>query len=117
MKKYVPDAPPTWEKITIFHVLTHTSGIPSFTSFADYPKLEPFPATAEQLVARFRDKPLEFQSGEKWNYSNSGYVLLTYLTERISGTSYEQFVRENIFAPLGMQDSGYYGVRIDTQQG
>ena len=119
VKKYVPDAPPTWEKITIFHVLTHTSGIPSFTSFADYPKLEPFPATAEQLVARFRDKPLEFQSGEKWNYSNSGYVLLTYLTERISGTSYEQFVRENIFAPLGMQDSGYdstSGVRIYTQQ-
>ena len=107
VKKYVPDAPPTWEKITIFHVLTHTSGIPSFTSFVDYPKLEPFPTTAEQLVARFRDKPLEFQSGEKWNYSNSGYVLLTYLIEKISGTSYEQFVRENIFAPLGMQDSGY----------
>ena len=107
VKKYVPDAPPTWEKITIFHVLTHTSGIPSFTSFADYPKLEPFPTTAEQLVARFRDKPLEFQPGEKWNYSNSGYVLLTYLIERISGTGFEQFVRENIFAPLGMQDSGY----------
>jgi CubicO group peptidase (beta-lactamase class C family) len=107
VKKYVPDAPPTWEKITIFHVLTHTSGIPSFTSFADYPKLEPFPTTAEQLVGRFRDKPLEFQPGEKWNYSNSGYVLLTYLIERISGTNYEQFVRENIFAPLGMQDSGY----------
>jgi CubicO group peptidase (beta-lactamase class C family) len=70
-------------------------------------------------VARFRDKPLEFQPGEKWNDSNSGYVLLTYLIERISGTSYEQFVRENIFAPLGMQDSGYdstSGVRIYTQQ-
>jgi CubicO group peptidase (beta-lactamase class C family) len=107
VKTYWPDAPPAWEKITIFHVLTHTSGIPSFTSFADYPKLEPFPTTAEQLVARFRDKPLEFQPGEKWNYSNSGYVLLTYLIERISGTSYEKFVRENIFEPLGLKDSGY----------
>jgi CubicO group peptidase (beta-lactamase class C family) len=107
VKTYLPDAPPAWEKITVFHVLTHTSGIPSFTSFADYPKLEPFPTTAEQLVARFRDKPLEFQPGDKWNYSNSGYVLLTYLIERISGTSYEKFVRENIFEPLGMKDSGY----------
>jgi CubicO group peptidase (beta-lactamase class C family) len=58
-------------------------------------------------VARFRDKPLEFQPGEKWNYSNSGYVLLTYLIEKISGMSYEKFVRENIFVPLKMQDSGY----------
>jgi CubicO group peptidase (beta-lactamase class C family) len=107
IKTYIPDAPPAWEKITIFHLLTHTSGIPSFTSFADYRKLEPFPTTAEELVARFRDKPLEFQPGERWNYSNSGYVLLTYLIERISGTSYEQFVRENIFVPLGMKDSGY----------
>jgi CubicO group peptidase (beta-lactamase class C family) len=107
VKTYMPDASPAWEKLTIFHVLTHTSGIPSFTSFADYQKLEPFPTSAEQLVARFRDKPLEFQPGEKWNYSNSGYVLLTYLIEKISGLSYERFVRENIFAPLRMNDSGY----------
>jgi CubicO group peptidase (beta-lactamase class C family) len=58
-------------------------------------------------VARFRDKPLEFQPGEKWNYSNSGYVLLGYLIEKISQQSYRQFVQENIFHPLGMKDSGY----------
>lgn len=107
VKKYLPDAPPAWDKITIFHVLTHTSGIPSFTGFPDYKKLEPFPTTAAELVARFRDKPLEFEPGEKWNYSNSGYVLLGYLVEKISGESYEKFVTENIFAPLGMKDSGY----------
>jgi CubicO group peptidase (beta-lactamase class C family) len=61
----------------------------------------------ESLVARFRDKPLEFQPGEKWNYSNSGYVLLGYLIEKISQQSYRQFVQENIFNPLGMKDSGY----------
>jgi len=58
-------------------------------------------------VARFRDKPLDFQPGEKMSYSNSGYVLLGYLIEKISGQSYEKFVQENIFTPLGMKDSGY----------
>jgi CubicO group peptidase (beta-lactamase class C family) len=107
VKKYVPDAPAAWDKITIFHLLTHTSGIPNFTNFPDYRKLEPFAATSEQLVARFRDKPLDFEPGEKWQYSNSGYVLLGHLIEKITGDSYEKFVRENLFAPLGMKDSGY----------
>jgi CubicO group peptidase (beta-lactamase class C family) len=107
VKKHMPDAPAAWDKITIFNLLTHTSGIPSFTSFPDYASLEPFPTTAEQLVERFRDKPLDFQPGEKWSYSNSGYVLLGYLIEKITGESYAQFVQENIFKPLGMEDSGY----------
>ena len=107
VKKYMPDAPAAWDKITIFNLLTHTSGIPSFTSFPDYRKLEPFSATPEELVTRFRDKPLDFPPGEKWSYSNSGYVLLGYLMEKISGESYAQFVEDNIFKPLGMMDSGY----------
>lgn len=107
IKKYIPDVGAAWEKITVFNLLTHTSGIPNFTSFPDYPKLEPFAATPEQLVARFRDKPLDFEPGEKWSYSNSGYVLLSYLIEKITAGSYEKFVVENIFTPLGMKDSGY----------
>ena len=103
----MPGAPAAWDKITIFHVLTHTSGIPSFTSFPDYSQTEPFETTPEKLVARFRDKPLDFQPGEKWSYSNSGYVLLGYLIEKISGQGYAAFVKENIFTPLGMKDSGY----------
>ncbi|MGD1093916.1 MAG: serine hydrolase [Bryobacteraceae bacterium] len=59
------------------------------------------------MVTLFRDKPLDFEPGEKFSYSNSGYVLLTYLIEKITGGSYETFVRENIFTPLGMKDSGY----------
>ena len=55
------------------------------------------PVTPEQLVARFRDKPLEFQPGEKWNYSNSGYALLGYLLEKISGQKYCDFLQQNIF--------------------
>ncbi len=107
VKKYMADAPAAWDKITIFHLLTHTSGIPSFTSFPDYRSTEAAPTTPESLVARFRDKPLEFQPGEKWNYSNSGYALLGYLIEKISGQSYSEFVQQNIFNPLGMKDSGY----------
>ncbi|HXW56700.1 MAG TPA: serine hydrolase [Candidatus Cybelea sp.] len=107
VKKYMPDAPAAWDQITIFNLLTHTSGIPNFTSFPDYAKLEPFPTSAADLVARFRDKPLDFQPGEKWSYSNSGYVLLGYLIEKISGKSYAQFLEDNIFKPLGMVDSGY----------
>jgi CubicO group peptidase (beta-lactamase class C family) len=107
VKKYMPDAPTAWDHITIFNLLTHTSGIPNFTSFPNYASLEPFPETPEQLVALFRDKPLDFQPGEKWNYSNSGYILLGYLIEKLSGESYAEFVQENIFKPLGMKDSGY----------
>jgi len=107
VKKYMPDAPAAWDKVTIFHLLTHTSGIPSFTGFPDYPSTEATATTPEKLVARFRDKPLEFQPGEKWNYSNSGYVLLGYLLEKVSGQTYSDFVQQNIFKPLGMNDSGY----------
>ena len=107
VKKYMPDAPAAWDKVTIFNLLTHTSGIPSFTGSPDHHSTEAIATTPEQLVARFRDKPLEFQPGEKWNYSNSGYVLLGYLIEKISRQSYRQFVHENIFNPLGMKESGY----------
>jgi CubicO group peptidase (beta-lactamase class C family) len=107
VKKYMADAPAAWDKVTIFHLLTHTSGIPSFTSFPDYPKRQLETMTPQQLVDWFRDKPLEFEPGTKWNYSNSGYVLLGYLIEKISGQSYADFVQQNIFTPLGMKDSGY----------
>jgi CubicO group peptidase (beta-lactamase class C family) len=107
VKKYMPNAPAAWDKITIFHLLTHTSGIPSFTGFSDYESHEAQAMTPGKLVEWFRDKPLEFEPGTKWNYSNSGYVLLGYLIEKISGQSYSDFVQQNIFTPLGMKDSGY----------
>ena len=107
VKKHLPDAPASWDNVTIFHLLTHTAGIPSFTGFPDYRSTQTVATTPEKLVARFRDRSLEFAPGERMNYSNSGYVLLGYLIERIAGESYESFVQKNIFTPLGMKDSGY----------
>jgi len=97
VKKYLPDASAAWDKITIYHLLTHTSGIPE-----DAAKYEP--GTPDKLV--FNDKLLNFQPGEQWAYTNLGYIVLGYLLERISGQTYEEFVQENIFKPLGMKDSG-----------
>jgi CubicO group peptidase (beta-lactamase class C family) len=107
VKKYMPDAPAAWDKITIYNLLTHTSGIPNFTAFPDYRPSERTPTTPALLVARFRDKPLDFQPGDNWSYSNSGYVLLGCLIEKISGQTYQNFIQENFFKPLGMNDSGY----------
>jgi len=107
VKRYLPDAPAAWDKITVFNLLTHTSGIPSFTDFPDYKTSEATPATPEQLMARFRDKPLEFQPGDRWQYSNSGYIVLGNLIEKVSGQHYADFLKKNIFEPLGMADTGY----------
>ena len=107
VKKYIPDAPAAWDKITLFHLLTHTSGLPDFTSLPDYPKLQTLPTTAEQIMARFRDKPLEFQPGEKMKYCNSGYVVLTDVIEKVTGASYEKFLQDQILTPVGLKDTGY----------
>lgn len=105
--KYVAECPAAWQPVTIHHLLTHTSGIWSFTNTPDYRKTMTLPSTVMETIARFKDKPLEFAPGERWNYSNSGYVLLGHLVEKISGQSYEAFLRENIFEPLKMTNTGY----------
>jgi|ERR1043166_7454473 CubicO group peptidase (beta-lactamase class C family) len=97
VKKYLPDAPASWDKITIYHLLTHTSGISD-----DAARYEPGPP--EKLT--FRDKPLNSPPGEQWAYTNLGYIVLGYLLEKVSGQTYEEFVQQNIFKPLGMNDSG-----------
>jgi CubicO group peptidase (beta-lactamase class C family) len=107
VKSHMLDAPAAWDEITIFHLLTHTSGIPSFTGFSEYRELKMFDTPVEKTVAAFRDRPLEFTPGEKMAYSNSGYLLLGYLVEKISGQGYAEFLEENIFKPLGMAHSGY----------
>lgn len=106
--KYLERCPAAWQPVTIRHLLTHTSGIPSYTSFPGFfEKNSVEPYTSAGLVDLFRDKPLDFPPGEKFSYSNSGYHLLGLIIEKTSGKSYAEFLRENIFAPLGMNHTGY----------
>lgn len=107
VKTYLPDAPAAWDAVTVRHLLTHTAGLPNFTDFEDYEAAKPLPTTIDGLIARFRDRPLDFQPGEGWSYSNSGYILLTAVIEKASGKPYADFVAETLFQPLGMSDSGY----------
>jgi CubicO group peptidase (beta-lactamase class C family) len=105
--KYVPNCPKDWGSIKIFNLLTHTSGIPNFTSFPNYLKIESESVTPTQLLADFENKPLDFKPGAKFSYSNSGYEVLGYIIERVSGEPYQEFLEKNIFDPIGMKDSGY----------
>jgi CubicO group peptidase (beta-lactamase class C family) len=105
--KYVENCPPAWQPVTIHNLLTHTSGIPNVTSFPDFRKIKMFPASPLEGIALFKDKPLEFAPGEKFNYSNSGYMLLGYIVERAADQPYADFLRDNIFKPLGMKNTDY----------
>ena len=107
ISKYLPDMPPSWKPITVFNLLTHTSGIHELTALPDFDASEPFATTPEKLVARFRAQPLDFIPGTDFRYSNSGYILLGYLIEKVTGKTYRQFVQTNLFDRLNMKDSGY----------
>ncbi len=105
--RYVSDCPEAWQPITVHHLLAMTSGIPNFQNFPDNERYERLPTTVEATIERFKDKPLEFTPGERFSYTSSGYVLLGHIIEQVSGLRYEDFLRERIFDPLGMQNSGY----------
>jgi CubicO group peptidase (beta-lactamase class C family) len=105
--KYLTDAPKAWEGVTIHHLLSHTGGVPSYTSDPGYLAMMTYPVTVRSMIGRFRDKPLEFKPGQKFAYSNSGYFLLGAVIEKVTGKSYETFLKEAIFDPLGMKDTGY----------
>ncbi|MFD1601129.1 serine hydrolase [Flavobacterium artemisiae] len=106
---YLKDYPKeNGDKITIHHLLTHTSGIPNYTNAPNFFKDKARnPYTPEDFVKTFSSLPLEFTPGEKFNYSNSGYFLLGYIIEKTTGKTYEQYLQEIIFTPLKMVNSGY----------
>ena len=107
LSRFVPSAPEAWKPLTVHQLLTHTSGVPNFTSFPEYGTWKLSAQTPAQVMTHLRDKPLDFVPGEKFRYSNTGYILLGWIVELASGQSYETFLREQIFKPLGMNDSGY----------
>ena len=107
VKTYLPDSPMAWDRINIFNLLTHTAGIPNFTASPDYNTIKLSARSADAAVAAFRERPLDFGPGEQMSYSNSGYLVLGAIIEKVSGQSYEKFLTDNVFTPAGMTDSGY----------
>ena len=109
--KYLPDAPKSWEKITLADLLEHTSGIPNFTDDKAFATWCMSPHTHEEEIAFFRDKPLAFEPGSQYAYSNSNYEVLGTVIETISGRTYGDLLKERLFQPLGMANSG-----LDTDE-
>jgi len=107
IKAYLPDQPMSWDRITIYNLLTHTSGIANFTSLPSYNASKVNATTVDAALAGLRDRVLDFGPGEKMSYSNSGYLALGAIIEKVSGQSYEKFLADNFFGPLGMTDTGY----------
>jgi CubicO group peptidase (beta-lactamase class C family) len=109
ISNYLPDYPKkNGDAITIHHLLTHTSGIPDFTSFPDFFKDRSRNTySPEELVNYFADSTLQFKPGEQFEYSNSGYVLLGLIMEKVTGKSYEDLLKDNILFPLRMNNTGY----------
>ncbi|MGN6390877.1 MAG: serine hydrolase domain-containing protein [Gemmatimonadales bacterium] len=100
IRRYFPDGPPSWDSITVRHLLTHTSGIPDYTdSLVDLRR----DYTEGELVQLAAGLPLQFRPGDHWRYSNTGYVLLGAIIRRVTGTFYGDLLRRQIFVPLGMR--------------
>lgn len=101
-----PEAPAAWNKITVHHLLTHTSGIPNVTNDPEFVLWKFQPTTVRIMVNRFRDRPLDFAPGERHAYSNSNYLVLGLLIELISTEKFADFLLENVLHPLALNNTG-----------
>lgn len=100
ISRYLKDTPANWSQITIRQLLTHTSGLKNYTGLAGFEMARHL--TQAQFISQIAAQPLDFAPGEKWSYCNTGYNLLGYIIENVSGKSYGDFLAQKIFAPLGM---------------
>ena len=96
--RFLPEAPDAWRDITVRQLLTHTSGMGDYTERIDLHR----DYAPEELLKFAAAQPLEFPPGQKWSYSNSGYMVLGILIQRVSGQFYGDMLRDRIFKPLGM---------------
>lgn len=106
VSKYIPDYP-SGDSITLHHLLTHTSGIKDFTRMKSLKDIAQKEMTPKMMVDFFKNEPVDFKPGEKFDYNNSGYVLLGYIIEIVSGETYEDFIQKYIFEKVGMNQSRY----------
>jgi CubicO group peptidase (beta-lactamase class C family) len=107
LSKFFPGYP-NGDRIKIEHLLSHSSGIYDYTHDSLFAEVLQFkPVSKETMLGIFRDKPIDFEPGSKFAYSNSNYVLLGYIIEKITGKDYAQVVKDMIFKPAGMKNSGF----------
>ena len=108
LDKMLPEYPPTSKPVTLRQILNHTSGIWSYTEDSKFMVRDStLELTPEEVIATFKDKPLEFDPGTKWNYSNSAYYLLGEIIARASGKPYAQHMQDELFTPLGLSRTRY----------
>ena len=103
--KFLPSFPAPFKGITIEQLLTHTSGVPNAKSVGSLLAVGRGWLSAEQIMAAFKDQPLDFVPGTRWAYSNSGYQLLGYILEKVTGGPLPEFVHKTLLEPVGMQHS------------
>ncbi len=101
ISKYLKDTPEAWANVTIRHLLTHTSGIKSYTGLDGFQVWRHL--TQEQFIKAIGKEPMEFSPGDSWKYCNTGFNLLGYIIENVTGKNYWDFMAERVFKPLGMQ--------------
>lgn len=113
VSKYLPDWPKAWDEVAIHHLLSHTAGLPRLTTQAllDVSALsnsapKPFHGVSDLFKPGEELQPLDFKPGERWNYSNVGYIVLSIIVEKVSGRSYCDFVSQEMFRPVGMTNTG-----------
>ena len=95
------------ERVTIHHLLTHTSGIPNYTSLSDFLEFTRDPYEPNSFITVFSELDLEFEPGSQFNYSNSGYFLLGVIIEHVTGKPYDEVLNDRLLEPLDLSDTGY----------
>lgn len=101
--KYVPGLPSPARDALVHHLLNHTSGLVNYTELPEFPRGAERPVTRAEVLSWFSNKPLQFKPGTRYNYTNSGTFLLGLIIENVTEQSYDEYVRQNIFTPFGMQ--------------
>jgi len=116
LSKYYPDFP-RGDEVTIHHLLTHISGIHSYTNSPGFLSNVEKTIKSPDLIEIIKTDPYDFDPGEQWKYNNSGYFILGHIIEQVSGLSYNDFLRINFFEPLGMHNTGvhYKGIKLEHE--
>jgi CubicO group peptidase (beta-lactamase class C family) len=112
LSKFIPDFP-RGDEVSIHHLLTHTSGIHSYTNMPDFIDNVKKPVSKKKIIDIIKSEPYDFDPGTDYMYNNSGYFLLGHILETITNKSLDEYLKEAFFIPLGMENTGIYQKKLD----